>query len=309
MQLSEIRTRLQDIYGNTLGSNDDYYNRVINDAYHKLCAMGDWWFLEKDWVLTVNTPVTSYTPVTATLGSPTVVPSAGISFATVYGILDWVKAADRTYQINAAVTATALILDSNWLDATNTAATISVWGDIFTLPTDCAYVRQVSCRGDPNHKPLQQVNLGDIEAYGPDVSDYGYEFGNRYAVFRDPDQNSTASQVLKLRIFPPPDETTEYLVRYRIEPQDLSADTDVPFIPPQYHQCLVDAARLELLKIEGEDADRIQAWEQELARSVRRLFNEQAKRGKILRRFGRRGYVSDAPAVRFKMKNVEGVEW
>jgi len=300
--LTEIITRLQDVYGNTLASNDAYYTRVINDAYIKLCGLTEWWWLENDQVLLANQPATSFT-ATATLGTATVTPSATI--ATVYGARCWVEAPDRVYRANTVSAGLSITLDSNWIETTTTAVSLNIWGDTFVLPTDFDTAIGVSCRGDPNHKPLRQVALEDIESFGPNISDKACEFADRFAVYRDPDSTATSKTFL-MRIFPPPDETNEYLLRYRQCPATLSAAADIPFLPPRFHHVLVDMSKLILFKNEGEDADRVNMLELDVNRGVQMLMRQNNAKGNIQYRFGRRGLAESNMTQEFKFLNTTG---
>lgn len=301
MTLAEIITRLQDVYGNTLSSSDAYYGRVVNDAYFKICSEAEWWWLEKDQVLVANAPATSAV-ASATMGTAAMILSAGLP--TTYGSKLWLEAPERVYRIATIVTASSVTLDSPWLETTSTAISVNIWGDTFTMPTDFDTPVSVSYRGDSNYKPLTQVTLADIEAYGTNVFDWATDVADRYCVYPNP-SNTATSKTFLMRIFPPPDETTEYLLRYRMCPTALSGSTDVPFLPERYHPILVDFAKLELYKNEGEDSDRVQFQEQEVAKGMAMLIRQNSQRGNVNRKFGRRGAVDNTLETRVKFSNTE----
>ena len=304
MTLAEIITRLQDVYGNTLSSSDAYYGRVVNDAYFKICALTEWWWLEKDQVIVANAPATSFV-ASATIASTAMIISGSI--ATTYGANTWIGAPERVYRatsISGSATVT-LTLDSPWIETTNTAVAVDLWGDTFTLPTDFDTVVSVASRSDDNYKPLTQVTLADIETYGSNVFDWASEVADRFCVYPNPD-GTASSKTQLIRIFPPPDETTEYLLRYRMCPATLSAAADVPFLPERYHPILVDYAKLELYKNEGEDSDRIQFAEQEASKGMAMLIRQNSQRGNVNRRFGRRGIVASVAVTPVKFLNTTG---
>jgi hypothetical protein len=303
--LSEIITRLQDTYGNTISSSDTYYTRIINDSYAKLCGLSEWWWLEKDYVITANQPVETFTG-TATVGSTTITASSAIS--TVYGARAWVEAPERVFRVESASAGTYFTIDSKWIETTATDVSFSIWGDTYVLPTDFDSAITISCRADPNHKPLRQVDLEDIEAFGPFISDKASEFADRFAIYPNPDSTAT-SKTFVARLFPPQDETSEYLLRYRMCPATLSAAAEVPFLPEKFHFVLVDMARLQLYKNEGEDADRIQMAESDVSNGVAMLMRQNTIRGRVQYRFARRGYGGTNFPQEFKFINTNGVDW
>ena len=301
MTLGEIITRLQDVYGNTLSSSDAYYTRVVNDAYFKICAMAEWWWLEKDQVLVANQPATACV-ASCTINTATVLISAALP--TTYGARCWVEAPERLYRVETIVTGTAMTLDSNWIETTSTAVALNIWGDTFSLPVDFDTPVSVQYRGDQTYKPLTQVMLSDIESYGYNIFDWASEVADRYAVYPNPDDTASSKTYL-MRIFPPPDETAEYLLRYRMCPTTLSASADIPFLPERYHPVLVDMAKLELFKNEGEDADRIQFAEAEVGKGLSMLMRQNSSRGQVQRRFGRRGLEAAGEVSRVTFLNTE----
>jgi hypothetical protein len=284
MQLSEIRSRLQDVYGNTLTSEDTFYARIINDAYAKLCALADWWWLETTQVLRFAAPMTTADYIFS-VTSNTVAASAADDWLGADYVNGWLYTGTHTYRVLGTAAASVYTIDANYI---GTAATIAAtfWNDTITLPTAFDHVISVAPRNDPNYKPLDQVRYEDIERHGPDLSGLETETAQKYAVYRD---IALDSDQARLRIYPPPDETAEYLMRYVTLPTALSADGDVPLLPVKFHNVLCDMSRLELLKVTGAPADEVAVWEGEVAKGVQRIFSEQYHRGGMKRRFGRWG--------------------
>jgi hypothetical protein len=305
MNLSDIRTALQDLYGNTLSSEDDFYTRIVNRAYQKLCSHTSWWWLEGHTIITADQVLTAYTGAAATQGD-TKFTKSGVS--SVFGEHTWMWVSSpvtRLYRITS-ISGNDLNIDSNVVDD-ETDYTINLWGDTYSLPADCESVLQVTSRDDPNILPLREVDIGEIDRYGPDVTDLARQFADRYAVVVDHSSSATAHGLL-IRLFPPQDEVQEYQVIYRKDPADLSADADIPMVPQRHHPLLVDMAKLELLKNEGEDSDRIGAYEVEVAKGMASIMREQRLRGQKLRRFGRSG-LSAQRVIPFTLKNTEGNAW
>jgi hypothetical protein len=88
-------------------------------------------------------------------------------------------------------------------------------------------------------------------------------------------------------------------------PATLSASADIPYIPARYHNVLVDMAKVELFKNEGEDADRIQSVESEAMKGVAMIMRQNSQRGQINRRAGRRGLKAAGNVTRVTFLNTE----
>lgn len=304
MNLSDIRDRLADVYGDISGAQDTFYNRIINDAYRKLCTMADWWWLTDTAVIRSNAPVTTFTADCTQGTAEVVITSSAANFTQ----RSWCKAPNRTYQIIANSPTNTLTLDANWIDATSSPVSLVCWKDTYALSTAVRFVKQVTCRNDPNFAPLRQVPPTEIESFGTDLSDYSTEFADRYAVIMDPDATGVNDNYM-IRFFPPADETAEYMVEYQVAVSDIADDTATAIIPREYDPVLVDMARLELMVVEGEDPDRIQTMQQQVNMGLTVMRKEQSRRGGVHHRFKRRNYVDGQKVTRFKLKNTEGVTW
>jgi len=266
MNLSDIRTRLSDVYGSDLSSDQPFLNRVINDAYMKLCSMCDWWWLENEWIARFEAYVKSIT-VSATEGSASLTASSSLDSAYEGGFL-W--SGEHLYRMDS-VSGTSITIDADWIEDSGSYS-VTVWNDTLTLPSNCDRVVEVLCRNAPNRKPLRMVDLSDIELYGPNVSKHKRKIADRFAIYK-------RSTTLKIRIFPPPYELAEYVVRYRVIPSELSNDSDVPLLPEKYHRMLCELAIADLLTIEREDADLIAVWQEKARMGMSRMIAEQHQRG------------------------------
>lgn len=284
MQLSAIRTRLQDVYGNTLSSEDTFYNRIINDAYRKVCALADWWWMEAYEVLTFNAPVVSALDYSCTQATAQIVASAATDTVTTAYNYGWAFTGENTYRVST-VSALTVTLDSNWLE-TSSAYQMAFWNDTKTLSTAFDHVISVAPRGQPNYKPLAHVPHEQIEAYGPNLVGHEDKIARLFSITRE---SVFVPKRFRIRIYPPPSEVTEYVMRYIRRPIDLVADTDEPRIPEKHVQTLVDFARLELAKVAGVQPAEIEIWETEAQKGIGRMIMDQTKKGNVLRQFGRRG--------------------
>lgn len=292
MDLSDYRTRLSDVYGNTSTSDDTFYNRIINDAYRKLCALSDWWWLETYEVLTFNAPVVTGKNFDCTNGTADIIASAaGDAVGTAY-LNGWVFTGEHTYrllEIDTAASGLTYTLDSDFIE-TSSAYSITFWNDMQTLPTAFDHAVSLFARLDPNRKPLQHVELMDIEEYGPDVTPHYNDVGHMFAVWRE---TAIDDDQMRLRIFPPPSETCEYVLRYIQTPTDMATDSSTAMVPAKHEGVLVDMARLELLIVTGADQSEIAFWQNQVNMGLARIMSDQHKRGNVQRRFGKRGVVRD----------------
>lgn len=297
MQLSEIRTRLIDLYGNTLTSEIDFYNRIINDAYAKICASGEWWWLENTVVLRFDAPMVSG-DFLGTIGTTTFKASVADDWPGSSYVSGWAYTGNYTYRLTGTAAASTFIIDAPFIETT-TSYGCYLWNDVEALPSAFDHAIQMVPRNDPNYRPLRQVELSEIERHGINLEGAESEIAESYAVFHEGSANSVDQ---KIRIFPPPEETAEYIMRYIQAPSILSASTDAPLIPLKHHQTLVDLARLELSKVSGANPDEIAIWETEVQKGMARMVNDQLKRGNPLRVFGRQGRVGTL-RLPFKLTN------
>lgn len=298
MQLSDIRTRLTDVYGNTLTSESTFYNRVINDAYVKLCAMTDWWWLEDYCVLRFNAPMVTEHDFTCTVTS-SVISASGTAMLGAEYLYGWISVGSHCYRITGVTTAAStMTLDALFMDPT-TVYSCTFWNDTLTLPTAFDHVVSLAPRRDPNYRPLRQISLEEIEKRGPNLEGSECECGEAYAIYRETSFTKTAARI---RIYPPPDSTAEYAMRYIQCASVLSADSDVPLLPPKFHSVLVDLSRLELMKVTGANPDEISAWEGETSKGLMQIMKEQMRKGNVLRQFGRFGTQKQV-SLPFKMTN------
>ena len=298
MQLSDIRTRLQDVYGNTLSSEDTFYTRIVNDAYHKICALADWWWLETYEVLTFDAPLVSARDFDCTESTADIVASAASdSIASTYNF-GWAFTGENTYRITT-VSAATVTLDSDFIE-TSSCYQMAFWNDTYTLSTAFDHAVSMTPRGAPNYKPLTHVPLEKIETYGADLVGHEAEVAGRFSVFKE---SVYDADQFRVRIYPPPEEITEYVLRFIQTPADLVNDTDEPLIPNKHVATLVDFARLELAKVAGVTPDEVQLWETEAQKGISRMLVDQSKKGNVLKQFGRKG-TRQTTIMPFRLVNV-----
>lgn len=305
MNLEGIRTRLEDLYGPAVTDEESYYDRVINDAYKDLCAITDWWFLEKHTVITTSAYVRTV-EVYVTNGSNTLDPSSSSGLFLDEYDNGWLDSGEHIYRIlDASNSVGEIIIDSEWLEETAASALldldaeVTIWQDTFDLPTDFDRILGLYPRYLPGRMPIRQVDPIDILAETVDVSSEASEYANKCCIYRETDKTTR----YRLRIHPPPSVEMEYVVRYIAVPDDLTDSSDEAYLPEKYHGVLSDYAKLRLMKDRREDADVIQNCEIEVQKGLRRLWKAQQRSSSISYKFGRRGQRR-ATRLDFKPTNV-----
>jgi len=288
MQLSEIRQRLIDFYGNTFSEDTEFYNRVINDVYQEVCSLADWYWLKKRESKRLEGIVKDVT-VTLTDGSTAVTLSSAPSTVYRYGWLAVPSTADekgreRVYRL-VELSGDAGTLDQKFI-GTSGSYEVTIWNDWIYLTGD---VRILSCwavRSVDLKQELSEVSLDWWTERPANVHDYARRAPLRYAVTVDRDRHSGATTWI--RFWPPLNEVVEVEYEYRLEPTDLSQDSDEPYIPKRYHGVLVAGGIMRLAKIAREDPDVVAQWQAEYDRHLRHLWRDQLASVTEPRRFGRR---------------------
>lgn len=305
MNFGEIKTRLTDVYGGKLTSDDALYSRCVNDAYHKVCSFNQWWWLETYTALTFSAPVVQSVPYTCVKGAATVAPVTAAGALTTAYDYGWFSTDENTYRISGVTAASpyTVTVDSAFLE-TSGSYTISAWNDTLTLPDDFDQAVAVAPRMDDRMKPLAHVPYEEIEAYGPDMSDQDLDVARCYSIYRE----TSIASGYRVRIWPPPDTSIDYILRYRQFPADLSADGDVPLVPAKHHSVLVDMSRLELLTVTGAEKIEVDHWVQQMVSGMNRMMRDASQRGKVKHRFGSYGSITENN-LPFRLLNyTEGVD-
>jgi hypothetical protein len=251
-----------------------------------MCALADWWWLESYEILRFDAPVTA-NDFDCVLGTADIVPSASADLITTAYKFGWAYTGEHLYRVLdiEASSPWTITLDANFIE-TSSAYSVTFWNDTLTLSTAFDHSVSVAPRKDPNYKPLRHVDLAEIEKYGPDLSTYEEDVAREYAIYRE---DTIVSNRFRMRIFPPPDTTAEYFLRYIMTPADMANDTASALVPVKHESVLADMARLELMKVTGADPGEIAVWEGETTKGIGRMGMEQNKKGNMQRSFGRRG--------------------
>jgi len=287
MQLSEIRQRLIDFYGNTFSEDTEFYNRVINDVYQEVCSLAEWHWLQRQrsWRLS-GTVKTVETTLTAGSGNVTFASAPGDHYAG--GWLSVPAEADqdgieRVYRL-VSVSGTSGGLDQSYI-GTSGAFTCHIWND-WIYEQDVETITSVVVQRNPAVSiPLTEVGPDWFAGRRSIAWRYASSQPTHYCLYRDRDRFAAA---IALRFWPPVTQTVELQFHCRVRPAPLSADTDEPYVPERYHGVLVAGGIMRLAKIAREDPDVVAQWQAEYDRHLRHLWRDQLASVTEPRRFGRR---------------------
>lgn len=153
------------------------------------------------------------------------------SFIQLEGDTNW-------YEVTV-VASQVLTITPAFAGTTLTAGTYTLRKVYYDLPSDLFSVFDAR----QSNTPLKLTALGvwTVDSYQPDINMVGMPTG--YYMFRNnPDTAATAAKVRQMAFFPAPDSIYNIEVRYFLEQADLSADTDIPFLPLPYQALMVDGA-------------------------------------------------------------------
>lgn len=145
------------------------------------------------------------------------------------------------YEVVTYSSSTSIAINSStpFVGTTLTAGTYTLRTVYYDLPTDLFQVFDVR----QTNTPLKLTNLGifTFDTFQPDMQTVSQPAA--YYLFRDdPDIAATAAKQRQIAFFPSPDAQYNIEVRYFLEQADLSADGDIPLIPPPYLEVLLSGA-------------------------------------------------------------------
>ena len=153
------------------------------------------------------------------------------SFIQLEGDTNW-------YEVTV-VASQVLTITPAFAGTTLTAGTYTLRKVYYDLPTDVATIYDAR----QANTPLKLTNLGvwTLDTYQPNVNTVSMP--TAYYRFRlDPDIAATAAKSVQVGFFPSPDAVYNIEFRYMLIQADLSADTDIPYLPVPYQTVMVDGA-------------------------------------------------------------------
>jgi len=127
------------------------------------------------------------------------------------------------------------------IETTNATGTYVVRKRYYDLTSDVERMYDVIETTTPNK--LVDLGVWTLDTYQPDIQAQTVSIPTGYVLFRqDPDTAASAATIRQIMFYPAPDQIYNIEVKYLANFVDLTADTDIPKIPVQYHMLLVDGA-------------------------------------------------------------------
>lgn len=269
MTFLEIRQRIAEQLGidsadTTTDSNATIANKLkewVNSRYRALAAKRTWNWLIKDAIIQTTTEITTGT-VTATLASTTITFSSGPTPSVAQWFIQF-SSSDDWYQITShTAAATTATLANAYLLTTSSTLTYTLRKVYYPMPTDVGRILNIKqTRDDISLKYIAPRLLDRLVA---DRTRSGEpEFYSIAGL--DPSVAATATKQFRLEFYPVANVAMNLNIRYYQVLAELSADTDIPFIPEGFHDILVwdvlgtygftwlDDTRLSAAKAEAND--------------------------------------------------------
>ena len=244
---------------------------VINEVYRDIAAKQDWFWLLKRSTITITpritTPTASLT-LNSTTGTFSAAPTQNSVNVSVAGfILSPAATPDDTnalYRITSthAAAATAFAIESVFTNATSTAASIRLYQDAYSLPTDCGKVINVLRYG--RVLPLRRMGIEEMSWLK--LSDRREGTPEGYAIY-DYATTGDPTTARLIQFYPFPDDDYHRLeVFYKQTLNTELSSTTRPHIPDDFSQVLIYGALARGYPIFLNDVERGKYWQQ--------LFND-----------------------------------
>jgi hypothetical protein len=243
---------------------------VINEVYRDIAAKQDWWWLLKRSVINITPRITTPTAnvaLNSTTGTFSAAPTQNSVNISVAGFILSPSGADADpalYRITSTHVAgdTAFAIDAGYTNATSTAATVRLYQDAYSLPTDCGKVIHVKRYGHP--LPLRRMGIEELSWLKQQDRSEGAPQG--YAVYDHATTGDPTSARL-IQIYPFPDDNYYRLeVHYKQTLNTELSSTTRPHIPDDFSQVLIYGTLSRGYPIFLNDVERGKYWQQ--------LFND-----------------------------------
>lgn len=143
---------------------------------------------------------------------------------------------DTNWYEVTVVASQVLTITPAFAGTTLTAGTYTLRKVYYDLPADLFKVYDARQSNTP--AKLAKLGIWTMDAYRPDINTTGTPVGY-YLFDNDPDIAATAAKQTRVGFFPAPDGVYNIEFRYELLLSDLSADTDISFIPAPYLETLL----------------------------------------------------------------------
>jgi len=231
MDYRAIQQRVAEMLG--LPDDDsEYLDKIkswINESYHAVSSLETWpWLVENGAIQTVEEITTG--TISVTEDSTTIT----FSSAPTPSVAGWrIKfgSSNDWYNISThTAAAVGAVLANNYLEATNGTQTYTLRKVYYALPSD--FEKLISARQAITRTKLKPVDLRLFDANIPDP-----RITRTPAFYMIVGQDS--SQLYQMAFHPVPDDEMNIDIRYYKRTTDMSANTDVPFMPDPFRPVIV----------------------------------------------------------------------
>jgi len=238
MTFLELRKRVAEMLGldQTQTTQDDIIKAWVNDSYQFITGMQTWpWALETD-IIQTSLEITTET-VSVTNGSTAITFSSAPSVTVANDYRIQFEDSDDWYDISShTAESTSATLSDPFLGATNAVSTYKLRKVYYDLPTDFGRMRAMKqSRTDVKLEPIDWHFKDKILPDPTDLNEPTF-----YDIRKQDFSISSSTQPnYQVTFFPTPNVEMNIDFTYNIRVGDLSTDTDIPIIPPQWHSILI----------------------------------------------------------------------
>jgi len=295
MTLSDLRTAINEMIKKPRGSNNTMIDYMINMVYmNEIMVADDLYILY--WMLDFDDQKQSVAP--ATLSSVTKAADAVFTTAadhglavgdiiSIHNVSGMTEVNDRIYRISAVPTTTTFKVGINSVDYTAYSSGGDVYHKGVELNTSNKNVQRIISAAWNNEKHMKEITPKEIAA---DVQFHHYDTKSRPTrYFHGKSYSTTGSEINQLLWYPGAD--AQYRLRYWFEArvQKLVNDTDVPLLPPEFHNTIISGALTRLSDNSGFQIENAVLWP--------RLYSNEIEK---LKQFNRKFYKENEASLREK---------
>lgn len=234
MQYSDLKQRVANETGMDLTTDGSIVGAWVNQAYQHISGIFNWpWLFQNTTIQTIADITTGTVSVTA--GSTTITFSSApvnsvandymIQFATTQ---DWYFITSHTGGATTAVINVPFVGTSNLVAGAYTLRKV-----FYSLPS--AVDRVIDIRQSITKDKLMYIDPRSLDRIIPDVNISGTPLYYTMVGY-------DGSNNWRIGFLPTPNATVNLQVRYYIKITELVNDTDLPLLPPKWHNALVFGA-------------------------------------------------------------------
>lgn len=277
MQFSDIYTRVAQETGLSTTDDATMLKAWVNGAYQQLSGFFEWPWLLTNFILQTEADITTLT-ASVNAGGTAVTLSAAptpatLSLASFYMIkfTDTPNTGDWYFISAHTANTTALTLSNPYTGTTNyTSGACKIRRVLYNLPTNID--RLTDLRQSITKQKIELIDRITFDKVVPDPDNTGTP---SYAYLSGMVASGTSQGAWQLSLYPLPVAVINIQGRGYIKITELSADADVPLLPPKWHNALVFLA-LALYGHDYIDDSRVQSAtlkSKEIMKEMMKEFN------------------------------------